>query len=59
MLDGFLSLRLNANDLSGELLWALARVVLHEWEGEDLLDTVVISQEHDQAIDTEPPSTAV
>lgn len=49
---------LDAHLLGGELLFVLARLlVLHEGEGEDLADAVVVGEEHDQAVDTHAPAT--
>jgi hypothetical protein len=33
-------------------------IVLHEWEGESLLDAVVVGEEHDHAVDTHTPATS-
>jgi len=33
-------------------------IVLHEWEGESLLDAVVVGKEHDHAVNTHAPTTS-
>lgn len=38
----FFSLWLNAHFIGGQLLSLLIGILLHEWEGQDLLDAVVV-----------------
>jgi hypothetical protein len=55
--DALFSHRLNTGDLSSSLLGWLRHIILHERESQDLLDRVMVSQEHNKAIDTAAPST--
>lgn len=55
--NSFLRLGLNTNHLGGTLGLGRRLVFLHEGEGKDLLDTVVVGEEHDQTVDTHTPTT--
>jgi hypothetical protein len=59
MLNRLLGLRLNTYNLRSKLRGFLAQIILHEGEGNDFLDAVMVSQEHDQAINSKTPSATI
>lgn len=54
--DSLLGLGGDIDNLSRSWLLVLNNI-LHEGESENLLDAVVVGQEHDQAVDTHTPTT--
>lgn len=56
--NSLLGLGLNASHLGGALGVLRRLVVLHERESKDLLDAVVVRQEHDQTVDAHTPATS-
>lgn len=51
-----LTLRLHPHNLRRQLLLRLARIIPHHRECQDLLNRVVIGEEHDETIDTAAPA---